>query len=312
MRKPRGFYLTGWNGISSYKMDRVVRGTNILDRFAISVLGNIQPDPLAQVLLQSTDPGQQNDGFAQRFNLLVYPDPVSGNYTDLVRPHGVTQQIHAAFDAFAELDPSHVKGSENNFGNWEWFVRPEPAALARFIDWHDNEYLPLTNDLTQATALLAHFTKYTKLVLGLALILHLLDLVQLVPNQPPGDPQGMIPAITPIGLAAMERAIAIAHYAEAHARRAYHANADPAFATAWLLAQRIAKGELTGVTRARLIVQKGWSGLKVVQDVLDGLTVLEEFGWVHGRQQHIYRPQGGRPPSADWEVNPHALGIKLC
>jgi putative DNA primase/helicase len=311
MRMARQFYLIGWNGDLPYKMDRIVRGTNTLDHFAITVLGNIQPDPLAQVLLQSADPGQMNDGFAQRFSLLVWPDPVAGVYTDTVRPHGVMQQINAAFDAFAELNPSQVKGTDNNFGHWEWFVRLDQAALARFIDWHDNEYLPLCADLTQAASLRAHFTKYPKLALGLALVIHLLDLVQLLPNQPVGDPQGVIPAVTPIHLAALDQAIAITRYAAAHARRAYHASADPAYVSARLLAQRIAKGELVGTTRARLIVQRGWSGLRVVQQVLDGLTVLEEFGWVRCRHPHGFKPQGGRPPGADWEVNPSAMGIKV-
>jgi putative DNA primase/helicase len=309
MRKARQFYLTGWNGTSAYKMDRIVRGTSILERFAITVIGNIQPDPLAQILLQSVDPGQQNDGFAQRFNLLAWPDPVAVRYVDTPCAPGVTQQIYAVFDAFSELDPQ-AAGAENVAG-WEWFIRLGPVALTRFIDWHDNEFVPLCADLTQAASLRAHYAKYARLVLGVALIVHLAGLVQLIPNQPPHDPQGEITRLTPVSLTAVEVAIEIARYAEAHARRAYHASADPAYVTARLLARRIAGGELTGTTRARLIVQRGWSGLKVVKDVFDGLTVLEEYEWVRGRQPQSFKPQGGRPASMEWDVNPLGQGVKL-
>ena len=53
MRPARAFFLTGHNGTSWYKTDRIMRGTVTLSRFAIGVLGNIQPDPLCQYLMEA-------------------------------------------------------------------------------------------------------------------------------------------------------------------------------------------------------------------------------------------------------------------
>ncbi len=262
LRSARAFFLTGFNGTSSYKADRIMRGTTLLPRFAIGVLGNIQPDPLCQYLMTSAEEGQQNDGLAQRFGLLVWPDPVPLAFIDLPRTFGAAQQIFAAYDALAELDPQ-TAGAENA-GGWEWFLRFEPAAHARFVLWLQTENFPARQDDNTATALRAHFGKYPKLVLGLALVLHLLDLVQVASGAPLEDPQGSIPRLTPIALGAVERAIEISRYAAQHARRVYHAGADPAYTAARLLAQRIAKGDLAGTTRARVIAQRGWSGLDKV------------------------------------------------
>jgi hypothetical protein len=202
MRKGRSFYLEGFNGTSSYKVDRIGRGTLWLERYALGVLGNIQPDPLCQLLMKSTEEGQQNDGLAQRFGLLVWPDAVPLAYVDQSRPPAAFQNACAVFDAFAELDPQKA-GADNNPSSWEWFIRLDLAAHARFVAWLTNENFPIRQNANLSAAMRSHIGKYPKLVLGLALMLHLMDLVQLIPNAPPQDPQGAITKLTPITLPAV-------------------------------------------------------------------------------------------------------------
>ena len=195
MRPARSFFLTGHNGTSGYKSDRIMRGTVTLSRFAISVLGNIQPDPLCQYLMRSSDEGQQNDGLAQRMNLLVWPDAQTLTYVDKPPTPGAAENLHAVFDAFAELDPQLAGGE--NAGGWEWFLRLEAAAQTRFVDWLQAENFPARADHENTTALRAHLGKYPKLVLGLALILHLTDLVQPLQGTPPrGSPRSHCKART--------------------------------------------------------------------------------------------------------------------
>ena len=44
----KGFYLTGWNGDSSYTFDRVGRGLNQrVDAVCLSLLGSTQPGRIA-------------------------------------------------------------------------------------------------------------------------------------------------------------------------------------------------------------------------------------------------------------------------
>ena len=228
-------------------------------------------------------------------------------YVDQLPTPGATQKLHAAFDAFADLDPQAV-GAENN-GGWEWFLRLELAAHARFVAWLQAENFPARENPDFSTALRSHLGKFPKLVLVLALIVHLVDLVQQTPGAPPGDPQGSISQLTPIALSAIERAIDIARYAKQHARRAYHAGADPAYTFARRLAQRIVAGDLSGTAKARLIARNCWSGLTDVDRVSDGLGVLEDFGWVRRRELRS-SPRGGRP-SMEWAINPLGLGATI-
>jgi hypothetical protein len=63
----RGFYLSGWNGDSSYTVDRVGRASNVINRLALYVLGGMQPDKLRQYVRDSTQGGNRNDGLIQLF-----------------------------------------------------------------------------------------------------------------------------------------------------------------------------------------------------------------------------------------------------
>jgi hypothetical protein len=304
MRKARTFYLEGHNGTGSYKFDRIMRGTIFLPRFAVGVLGNIQPDPMCRLLLRSLDEDEgRNDGFMQRF-FMVWPDPVALAFVDQPRPHGATQQMHALIDAFAELDPRSA-GAENR-GGWEWCLRLEPAAHKLFVRWLRKEYYPAREERRLPVALRAHLGKFPKLVLALSLILHLADLVQLVQGAPPNEPQGEIKKLTPISLSAVEGAIAIAHYAAMHVRRVYQAGSDPAYVTARLLARRINDGDLAGITRARLIAQHGWADLGSPERVAAGLEVLDDLGWAIGVETRRSGRRGR--PTVAWHINPLGRG----
>lgn len=69
----RTFYLEGWNGNGSFTCDRIGRGTVHTASVCISMLGGIQPGPLAHQI-RGIKSGS-DDGLIIRFQLLVYPDP---------------------------------------------------------------------------------------------------------------------------------------------------------------------------------------------------------------------------------------------
>ena len=306
MRAARAFFLTGFNGKSPYKFDRIMRGTVALPRYALGILGNIQPDPLLRLLVEHMK--LQNDGMTQRFGLMVWPDPVALGFVDQPRPPYAFHNACKVFDAFAELDPQKT-GASSNFGNWEWFIRLDQAAQARFVNWLTTENLRVRQNTSEAASLREHFGKYPKLVLALALMLHLMDLVQATSNAALDEPQGEIAKLFPITLNAVVRAIEIASYAAGHARRVYRAGADPAYVTARLLALRIAKGELAGTVRVRHIVRHCWSDLTDVDRVAAGLAVLEDYGWV--REHQVRRGATGRPASNNWDINPLGWGAQV-
>ncbi len=73
--EPRGFYLTGWNGDSSFTFDRIGRGLNLhIPAVCLSLLGSTQPGRIAEYLFRAIKGGSGDDGLIQRFGLLVWPD----------------------------------------------------------------------------------------------------------------------------------------------------------------------------------------------------------------------------------------------
>lgn len=66
--------LEAWNGDGCHVDDRIGRGTVRADNICLSLLGGIQPDKIAEYLHRAVASGD-NDGFVQRLQLMVYPDP---------------------------------------------------------------------------------------------------------------------------------------------------------------------------------------------------------------------------------------------
>jgi len=68
----RAFYLECWNGDNSFTYDRIGRGTLHIAGACLSILGSIQPGPLADIVRGLRGIG--DDGLLQRFQLAVWPD----------------------------------------------------------------------------------------------------------------------------------------------------------------------------------------------------------------------------------------------
>jgi putative DNA primase/helicase len=74
----RGFFLSAWNGDTSYTMDRIGRGSIYVEACCVSMLGGIQPARLRSYLLtDALADGPQNDGLLQRFQLLGLSGPLA-------------------------------------------------------------------------------------------------------------------------------------------------------------------------------------------------------------------------------------------
>lgn len=70
--KDRSFWLRAFGG-GQYAVDRVGRGSFVIDNLSVSILGGIQPDALRRVVADSTD-----DGLIQRFFPIVLQPSVLG------------------------------------------------------------------------------------------------------------------------------------------------------------------------------------------------------------------------------------------
>jgi hypothetical protein len=289
----RGFYLTGWNGNSSYTADRISRGRNMhAEAVCLSVLGSTQPGRIGEYLRTAAGGGAGDDGLMQRFSLLVWPD-ASGTWRNVDRkPNSAAKK--SAFDVFEKLDAAdpvadwHAQPVLGYDGQPEDGVPPylrlDDTAAATFLQWRT----AFENELQRGDlppALESHFSKYRKLVPSLALVCHLAD-----------------GGAGPVSDTAMQRALAWATYLRSHAERAYSAVAQADIGSAKALLKRIRSGDgLDGFT-ARDIYRNGWSGLANAAEVARALTTLIEYGWLRS----VTQPTDGRTKTL-YYVHPSAL-----
>lgn len=70
----RPFFLEGWNGKHGFEIDRIGREAPHIEEVCISILGGIQPGPLSQYIHSAIKGGMGDDGFIQRFQIMVWPD----------------------------------------------------------------------------------------------------------------------------------------------------------------------------------------------------------------------------------------------
>ncbi len=69
----RAFYLTAFNGDDQFTYDRIERGTIFIPNATVSIIGGIQPSRILP-FIRNVLYGKGNDGFLQRFQMLVFPD----------------------------------------------------------------------------------------------------------------------------------------------------------------------------------------------------------------------------------------------
>lgn len=279
----RAFYLTAHDGTHGYIQDRIARGSKFIPAVCVTILGCIQPGPLAQYLLAAIRGGAGDDGFMQRFQLGVYPD-VCREWR-LVDRWPNKEARDRAFDVFkrlANLSPSMV-GATVEDGELP-HLRFDGPAQTLFDGWFSD----LMNRLRaggEHPAIEAHLTKYTKVMPGLSLILHLAD-----------GGQG---AIT---LASAQRAAAWCDLLEAHARRIYACVTGERLRAARALLGKLRSGKLTSPFTARDVYRAAWAGLDDREVVEEALNTLADHGWL----RDVSIETNGRP-RREYHLHPATL-----
>lgn len=234
----RGFYLTGWSGTGSYSFDRIGRGSITLSRYCLSVFGGFQPDRIKAYVQFAQRGSSKNDGLLQRFQLLVWPDPVS-TVTLVDRPPNQTamNRYHQAVLNLPKLDQQPLAGARR-LANGSQLLHFSPAAQQLFDAWYvDNEKLLIHGGLDPARQ--SHFAKYRSLVPALALLFHLLD----------GHTDSVCDDC-------LTRAIGFADYLKKHANRVYASVTGHDHAATRALAKRILDGDLSDGFTCRTLTLK--------------------------------------------------------
>ncbi len=273
----RAFYLESWNGNGAYTIDRIGRGTLHVEALCLSIIGGIQPGPLQQYVHQATSGGGGDDGLLQRFQLLVWPDPLK-SWKNIDRPPNAqakerAYRIFRKFDAFVSFEP----GQEDAFKTYT--LRFSPEAQHQFDAWRYQLEHKLHNG-SLSPALESHLAKYRSLMPKLALIFCLID-----------TPEECFPPQAIDEKAAL-RAIQWCAYLETHARRLYASAEAPGMESARALLERIQAGDLSdGFSIREVYHARHWSKLDSMEKVTNGVKILEEYGWVRCESLK----SGGRP-----------------
>ena len=277
----RAFYLESWNGDGRFTYDRIGRGTVEIESACLSILGSIQPGPLGRYLREALTGGKGDDGFIQRFQLLVYPDsPKSYQNIDRYPDSRAKEIAHEAFLRLEKLTAESVGAIPEEFEGIPT-LRFTVEAQQSFNEWLSE----LENRLIRGDshpALEAHLAKYRSLVPSLALLFHLLD-----------------SGTGPVNLQPLQRACAWSEYLESHARRVYAMGLSTDVCMAESLLAHIRQGHLPNPFSVRDVQRHSWSGLTANQDVRAALSVLEEAEILH----KALTETKGRP-SEKYYINP--------
>jgi hypothetical protein len=274
----RSFYLEAWDGDKPFRVDRISRGSIRIPRNCVSVLGGIQPGPMAAHMREIQRNSRSNDGLLQRFQIAVWPD-LSKKFEliDCEADGDIWRQTRELFERLATLD---VVAPEDGIAYLHFDAEAQAAFSAWLVD-HENR---LRNE-EMPECLEAHLGKYPSLVPSIALILHLSE--GLTGN---------------VGFKSLAKAIAWAKYLEGHANRLYAPITGSDFESAKALARNLKAGKLPKTFRQRDVYRKGWANLGTAEAAGEALEILEDHNWV---QSNIHdRGAAGGRPATTYTVNP--------
>ena len=295
----RQFFLEGWNGRNQYQVDRIGRGQIMIPRLCVSVFGGIQPEKLASHISDMQSEG--NDGFIQRFQLLVYPDQLSEyKIIDEIPDQFARDLVGKIVRDLSRCDFKQLGAFQEHEYSIPFFKFEAVHAQRTFFTWLEkNDTQVQTEDSPLVTE---HLQKYKKLVPALALIFYLIDRVTIGTTSRVGKA-----STSGINKKCVDQAIAWAVYLESHARRIYASRGGIDVEAAMVLARKIESGNLEDRFSERDIYRKQWSQLTDVDVVAAACEELEAAGWI----RRVPRVSGHRGrPTHRYEIRPMLLERK--
>lgn len=265
----RKVYLEGWT-VKNTTIDRVGRGTQHAKDFACSVFGGATPGALAPYVREATTDGSGADGFLQRMQLLVYPDPLPlWRYVDRSPDRMAETRAFAVFERLYALDEDDSDGKPPG-------LHFESEAQEFFDEWLAELERRLRDDRTgwDTEARKSHFGKYRSLMPALALLCHLAS--------GPGTENSLVTVHAAL-LGAMW-----CDYLERHAERVY-ALRDRSIEQR--IVDWIKSGKLTGEIGVRQLHRLHFDHRYKAEELNIALAELEHLGWV----RLVKRETRGRP-----------------
>lgn len=262
----RQFYLESWAGDASYKTDRISRGTTAVPGLCLSVLGGLQPIVLESYVAAMAKGGKSDDGFLQRFQLLIYPERQKGWKNIDREPDPVAEaaiaRIVEAFDGIPV-----PKQTDDGVERLRLGYDDEAQELAN--QWME-ELQQRLEDPSLSHLFETHLSKYKSLMPSLAALFCLIRAF--------GSDEGVVPET--IDGDSVKLAIDWCHFLESHAKKAYGEHLEPTKSAARNLLKKIKKKQIKDFDRPRDLYRKRWKGLSTSDEMDSALEMLEKLGWL--------------------------------
>jgi hypothetical protein len=275
----KSMYLEGWTGTKPYDQDRIQRGSKNAARLCWAIFGGITPSKL-EIYLNKIIHGIDNDGFVQRFQMLIYPDKNTGELIDRAPDESAKNRVFYILKRISELPVLEEIP----------YLRFNGESQLIFDEWYRD--LRKTKLLAQEhPIMIEHLAKYAKLMPSLSLIFHIVHTID-------GNTDEEISSICQ---ECTIRAATWCDFLEFHARRVYGTILAPQKA-ALKLSEKIKEGLLLDGFTIRDVRDNGWSMLTVTESIEGACALLIKKHWL-GRKNCLPGQQGGRP-TVRYLINP--------
>lgn len=288
----RAFFLEAWNGNGGMTIDRIARGTMHVQSLCVSLFGGIQPAKLLPYLQAAT--GYENDGFVQRLQVAVFPDPTPWEYVDEYPNKAARDRAFALIQKIADADFSPIGYDAGEYDAYP-YTRFDPNAQEIFkqwlIDWQMN-VLPKETGLLEE-----HFTKYRSLLPSLALIFHVVNCAD-TPRSAAYDKHF-------VSAEAAAMAVQWCEYLMSHARRIYGLLETAPIESAKELLRHLKRADLKNGFTIRDVYRKGWTHLKTPEQAEAAVGEL----LIRHYLQEVLPPANltGRTPLPYYLIHPQIL-----
>lgn len=273
----RQFFLESWSGKKDFDVDRIGRGSLHVPSLFLSIFGSIQPGPLSQYVRSTIKGGAGDDGFLQRFSMMVWPDMKSG--WELIDGINIKTDEIEVIRIFEYLDQLAF-GEGNN----PLLLNFSKEAQKEFDAWQKALELRLRAG-SLPNYLEAHFAKYKKLLPALCLIHEYLKEATLE----------KYPEV--ITLESLNSSLLWIEYLESHAFRIYGSAANAIPKAAIELLRHIRGRDIVEPFSVRDVYYgHHWSGLATPQEVEEVLDYLIDKGYLACAMVRA----NGRPSQKYW------------
>ena len=256
----RAFYLETWNASANFTSDRIGRGLIHIPFMCLSVFGGIQPGPISTYVSRMRSGDDNDDGFLQRFQVMVWPKSIPWTPYNGHLDEELERDIKAIYRWLDQLafdkdgNPTILEFSDEAqklFDEWQAGIQPRIRS----------------SELPEYMA--SHLSKYPKLLPSIALIIELV--------------QGAIyqSQLNSVSVASFLMAKRWCEYLEPHAWKIYHCDQVSVIERAKILIDKVHTGKLPdGFTVREVYHSKHWRGIADSSQVQKACDYAEGKKWL--------------------------------